>query len=570
MKRDLLLSFALCLSLTATAQTTAQRLIAKMGIEPKAKVEAPAFIWHDFCPEGKQALKKMLKKAPVSTTVIKETPQGTYSSNWSYNVNTGYSVSSGKYVISQSKYDQFGEVVFGPDNTFYYKNPFSFFTTDTWLKGDVVKGTGGIDTLVIHTPQAVYESIPAGQTEPRTLYAIALVEKNGGNFYTLPVPDSVTTDFKFLYSPTEGIAQLKEDQIMGLCNLQGQWSGYGDKAIWFEPLTDKQLTPPEGLTKERYIVEHTYGDSACVSFCDVAFDGPNVYVGNMLSDVNGEWIKGIVLGRNISFKSGQYLGGDSKHRSHDYFHGAHPYKATYDDETYQLYSVMSKISGTYDPTLKEFAMDSTMSFDREKASVSSVMRWDTPYFHKYEDPKAAPANPWFKDVHAYADTAGLGYAYFYVYDKTADGKYLDHAKLHYNVYFDGVKHTFKPGEYRFLTSDMTDIPYGYIDDPEYQGDFLTAHNTHQNMLFFYEKNAKTIGIQAVYVSDGVEYKSDLITYDMTATTGINGITANNQSASRTVYYDLAGRKVSDPQHGVYIRTDVYSNGHKAVKKVIIK
>lgn len=75
MKRDLLLSFALCLSLTATAQTTAQRLIAKMGIEPKAKVEAPAFIWHDFCPEGKQALKNMLKKAPVSTTVIKETPR---------------------------------------------------------------------------------------------------------------------------------------------------------------------------------------------------------------------------------------------------------------------------------------------------------------------------------------------------------------------------------------------------------------------------------------------------------------------------------------------------------------
>lgn len=395
-------------------------------------------------------------------------------------------------------------------------------------------------------------------------------EKSGGNFYTLPVPDSITTDFMFLYSPTEGIAQLKDDQIMGLCNQQGQWNGYGDRAIWFEPITDKQLVLPDGLTKERYIVEHTYGDSACVSFCDVAFDGPDVYVGNMLPDIENEWIQGVVLGRNISFKSGQYLGGDSKHRSHDYFHGAHPYNATYDNETYQVYSVMNKISGTYDPSLKEFAMDSTMSFDSERASVNSVMRWDAPYFHKYEDPKAAPANPWFKEAHAYADTAGLGYAYFYINDKTADGQYLDHAKLYYNVYFDGVKHTFKPGECHFITTDMTNIPYGFIDAPDHDGDFLTAHNTHMNLLFFHQKEAKTIGIQTVYISDGVEYKSDIVTYDMAAATGISKPTSDTSSTAHTVYYDLAGRKVTEPQHGAYIRADIYSDGHKDIKKVIVK
>lgn len=570
MKRDLLLSLTLCVALSATAQTTAQKLRVRMGVKPKAKLETPAFKWQDFSQEGKQTLKKMLRKAPASSAIIRETPQGTYSNNWSYNVNKGYSVSSGKYVISQNKYDQFGEVVFGPDNTFYYKNPFSFFTTDTWLKGDVVKGTGGIDTLVIHTPQPIYEMTPSGKAEPQTLYAIALVEKNGGNFYTLPVPDSTTTDFKFLYSQTEGIAQLKEDQIMGLCNQQGQWSGYGDKQVWFEPITDKQTELPDGVTKERYIVEHNYGDSACVSFCDVAFDGPEVYIGNMLPSVDGEWIRGVILGRNITFQSGQYLGGDSKNRSHDYFHGAHPYKVTYDDETYQVYNVMNNIRGVYDKTLKEFSMDSTMSFDSEKAEVSSVLRWDAPYFHKYEDPKAAPANPWFEVAHAYADTAGLGYAYFYIEDKTADGQYLDHANLYYNVYFDGVKHTFKPGECHFLTSDMTNIPYGFIDDPEGSGDFLTAINTHLNLLFFYEKEAKTIGIQTVYVSDGVEYKSDIVTCTMATTDGISKPSVSSSEATKTVYYDLAGREVSAPQHGVYIRTDIYSDGHKDVKKVILK
>lgn len=51
-------------------------------------------------------------------------------------------------------------------------------------------------------------------------------------------------------------------------------------------------------------------------------------------------------------------------------------------------------------------------------------------------------------------------------------------------------------------------------------------------------------------------------------TGINDVTSS--AATATEYYDMTGRKVTTPTHGIYIARQYTANGKTASRKVAVK
>lgn len=70
------------------------------------------------------------------------------------------------------------------------------------------------------------------------------------------------------------------------------------------------------------------------------------------------------------------------------------------------------------------------------------------------------------------------------------------------------------------------------------------------------------------VYDVVEGPSVTVNFLKGASAGINSTVA--ASAAKTVYYDLTGRKVASPDHGVYVQKQTLSDGTVKTNKVMVK
>lgn len=149
-----------------------------------------------------------------------------------------------------------------------------------------------------------------------------------------------------------------------------------------------------------------------------------------------------------------------------------------------------------------------------------------------------------------------------MYNTDAEGKYLNPEKLFYNIYFDGEKQTLSTSDYQLFKKDMTDIPYEYSDnyDIQYNGD--------DHKIYFYKSDIKQFGVQLVYTGGNEIHSSDIVYWDIASgapvTDGISDVNASNSEKNK-VYYDLSGRKVTNPSNGIFIM-----KCGKTVKKVVLK
>ena len=88
-------------------------------------------------------------------------------------------------------------------------------------------------------------------------------------------------------------------------------------------------------------------------------------------------------------------------------------------------------------------------------------------------------------------------------------------------------------------------------------------------MLFHVQGFDKIGVKLVNVYDGVTYESDIVEIDVEE----NGITSGiNETSSANVinetYYDLSGRKVSNPSNGIFIKHTLLDNGTVKVTKAI--
>ncbi len=305
-----------------------------------------------------------------------------------------------------------------------------------------------------------------------------------------------------VYTFTTGIVENADytDKMYTLLNIA---SGATISIAESVPEVPTVVEVPEGLQTESWIFSGTdYFDKTSVArSVKVGFDGDDVYVQGLSSEVPAAWIKGTLDGDQLTFKSGQFLGGaDSL-----FFIG------------YNLKSGISDYVMTYDEEAGKFTNDDVNSLlgvnaYKDKVQASVYEFYYTTKIAKIVNRAATPATPSIKTIGftPYGDVAEFNIP---LIDTNNEG--LVDSLVSYKLYYDegdgqAKELTFTTDLYEYLAEDMTVIPYGFLDDVDEEGnassyDFGAAF-VYLNMDY---STWKRVGIQSIYVGGGETNASEI-------------------------------------------------------------
>lgn len=305
-----------------------------------------------------------------------------------------------------------------------------------------------------------------------------------------------------VYTFTTGIVENADytDKMYTLLNIA---SGATISIAESVPEVPTVVEVPEGLQTESWIFSGTdYFDKTSVArSVKVGFDGDDVYVQGLSSEVPAAWIKGTLDGDQLTFKSGQFLGGaDSL-----FFIG------------YNLKSGISDYVMTYDEEAGKFTNDDVNSLlgvnaYKDKVQASLYEFYNTTKIAKIVNRAATPATPSIKTIGftPYGDVAEFNIP---LIDTNNEG--LVDSLVSYKLYYDegdgqAKELTFTTDLYEYLAEDMTVIPYGFLDDVDEEGnassyDFGAAF-VYLNMDY---STWKRVGIQSIYVGGGETNASEI-------------------------------------------------------------
>ncbi|MCH5220602.1 MAG: hypothetical protein J1F20_08540 [Muribaculaceae bacterium] len=194
-----------------------------------------------------------------------------------------------------------------------------------------------------------------------------------------------------------------------------------------------------------------------------------------------------------------------------------------------------------------------------------------------------PINPDNLSYKPYAPLYGYNQFIFVPRAVSTEGALLDTDCLYYSIYVNGEKILFAEEEGLDLTDDEV-IFYEDLPEPTYEvpysfnNDWDIEKFLDQWYVGLYIADIETVGVQTVYIYDGVTTKSDIVTLnietgEITTTpaddtpTGVTNVTA---PAVASEYYTITGMKVSNPTDGIFIRRTTHADGSVSTNKIIIK
>ena len=150
--------------------------------------------------------------------------------------------------------------------------------------------------------------------------------------------------------------------------------------------------------------------------------------------------------------------------------------------------------------------------------------------------------------------------------ESTDGKLLNPNKLFYNIYFDDALFTFYPDEYAALVDEITDVPIDFTDNND-----IVKKGTNRKIYYFLQ-GMTTVGVQEIYKDGDKTYKSNLVSYKVDERGNLTGISRDITTGSEEVksvsYTDLAGRRISKPAHGIFLKTVKYADGSQKTVKYV--
>lgn len=507
-------------------------------------------------------------KVDENSDFITEQPEGeeiTLVKSASY-----YTVDWGECYLDENK-GGVATIVKGTDGYYYMKDPFSGLTTYSWLKLEKEDE----NTLVAKLPQKIdaqYTTTEAGADT--TIYAYAeamnLVTSTVDGQEQQTYAATENQEYKFIIKG-DSIVCADPELLLGMGTDKGTWYGYGDYNIRMGVFADQPVKVDEETASKALdfsleytdYVNHRFGYVVKGAFAN---DG-SVYVKGVFQEFPDAWIKGTFDGTKAVFKSGQYVGYNSKYACFSYFDAATTATEKDEDgEEYLVYVLADEIAFDVDLTTMTMTTDRNFLLNTNKNDkVDYICARYQPIIKSYSEQPGTPQNPQFVKYSAYNDEDEYGYANVYIPIFDTNGHLMNSDKVYYNYYIDGEKVTFKPGQYFLLDEEITDLPYYFRDTQLYNGDIFTSDALHTCYIYFtgYER----FGVQTTYTGGGEEHSSEIIYYQDPS--AINALQSDiNATIKNVVYHDLAGRAISKPNKGLYISTIIYSDGTtKSVKSI---
>lgn len=336
----------------------------------------------------------------------------------------------------------------------------------------------------------------------------------------------------------------------------GKWWGVPvGEVLQGTALPDTPVTPPTSHLTETYNLLHkTNGHEV-----EVTVDGSAVSIAGIYTPMPEGTISGTIQGDKAIFPRGQYLGISDVTYSKLYAFPAE-IRIYYDDldgEIEALVPTDGDIEFTYDAEKHSFTPESYIYFSPSLDGVGSL-DYDGEFTIVKPDPSqpislSAPMN-----VQFIPGSGRYASALYFSLSSVSGVNLLDQSKLYFSLFYDDEIFTLYPDEYYQVPDEGWDmVPYGFDNDLSivYDPDF------DMQAIAIKAEGWKTLGVQSIYKEDnGNEIVSDVVYVNADGEVEDGLADLSDKSDKSDLIYDLQGRRVIAPAHGLFI-----TNG-KIIKK----
>jgi len=428
------------------------------------------------------------------------------------------------------------------DGNYLYIQGLCEYLPDAW-----VKGTIDGNTATFATGQYYGQLTAGGETYD---FFFAGIDPETGKF----------ADVEFIIDEEAGM-MVAADQYIYLLDGNNQWYNYYyDVIISQEELeAPEAIVAPEDLVAEPYHFKGVYEveqeDGSLKEVEEtrpikVGFYGSNeVYIQGLSYAVEDAWVKGTIREGVVSIPE-TYLG------------------------IYEDYYVVG--GNLYHDDFELFFSGATLAYDAETGMFTSAdgyESYDSPEYGftfdeytdvvltKVEEKVAIPAAP---EITEFNIDGNYPYVTFNVPIEDVNGDPLLVDKLYYTLWIQKAgsqptQLTLTKDLYENLTEDMTEIPYGFVDDWDFYISKVYLNQDEEEIASW-----TNIGIQSIYYGGDECRKSNIIWLEGEPT-GISNVNAENGKA---VYYDLQGRMTNASAKGLLIKQVRKDDGTVKTAKVV--
>lgn len=457
----------------------------------------------------------------------------------------------GGYIEESTYADYVTKFVYGSDGDIYMKNPLAGAVTGSYVRGHI---SG--DEMVLTLPQLIFVN-DAGER-----YYIGRMNVESVGEQTTYIPETEGSTVTYTYSDGEWLMEESGgDWILGMfAEDELIWAGVGTWNVSIRQFDREPAAAPAGLATQKYAMRHRGSEMG--RLVDVGFDGSELWLRGITDLLPDAWVKGEVSGDKIVFDSPQYLGELESYATLLFFQGA--------VDGPEDFEPVSPVEMQYDAAARSFSYDKEILLNTAEENVSYLDYYNAPSFKPQPDDavcQPVPSRVFF--VMPYNQQYGLGQCAFFFSNLTPEEYVIPIEDLYFRVFVDGELYTFYPDEYPCLDRPTTEIPF-IINDPT--GSIMVMRDQAAFNYYFY--GFDTIGVQIVYRDGDEMLEAETYNYDIAtnqgALAGVGETAASGAAPVAEEWYDLSGRRVTDPDKGLYVKRVVFNDGHVENVKIMKK
>ncbi|MCH5223066.1 MAG: hypothetical protein J1E82_03420 [Muribaculaceae bacterium] len=486
-------------------------------------------------------------------------------------------------------------IVFGSDNKTIYFKDIMDFGWDSYVVGSI-EGS----KITVKLPQTLCEEVYIWAEEPYYHNLCGLTQTGEGVNLDFALDESITeVTYTIGDDGSIKLDPLPEGKALGLMTYfigkeyddpedensdytlkwLDYWSGAADYAQNFVPMAVELIEMPKDIEPTTYycaIDGYNYP-------VDVAIDGNYMYIQGF---GDSPFISNLVLRATIE--------GDKAYIPQNQYIGV--YKL--DNEMISTkcgYLKGNNIIYENDDVNFEFTIDSDRKFleaiDKDlylclvymnqfdSNGQNGLLGYYKNFYLIYQDSyPGVPSNPldlFYSDMF-YEDYGYYSFGFTMSAISTANNILLT-GNLYYSIYIDGELELFEYdpdgwpySHYYMLPEPTTEVPFMFTNDND-----LDIWSPTDRQVGIYYEGVSTVGVQGIYYYDDQRTCSDIVTLDVetgevtTTPAGVDTL-INTADVVKTEYIDLNGRKVTNPQAGIFIKKSVLSNGRIITSKVVRK
>ncbi len=460
-------------------------------------------------------------------------------------------------------------VVVEGDDTFWIYNPYTSLDTKTWLKGDI-EG----DKVTFKLPQAIYADSDGVNDYVYVAQMCYFQWTSDSHEEGLYYPYEGNTEMVFLKEDGKWVMQQPEEVnehpvIMAVVAADdGTWCAYSEWNTVIENFSEETVNVPSGLQIEPWALtslNREYDAYNAGMLVNVGIEGNDIYMQGLSSVMPDAWIKGSIENDKVIFPSRQYLGADEMANMFGFFFGAKEEEA-YNEEwgfSYFETTLTESLVFDYDADAKTLRTDGTIVINRGDKGVSTSAMFSAPHIRVQGTVENfTPADPIVSLYSPMGDYAGS--LYFAFPNVNTEGQLLDTDNLYYRVYVDGYPFMFYTDEYQGLPEDTEEIPFNFsnLSTIGYFGTFNTSHFF--SIMF---DGYDSMDIQTLYRNENNEVWGSAIV-PVVGSSRIDSATVAGDITS-VEWIDIQGRRVNNPDKGIYVKRTTYSDGNVKIEKVAL-